>query len=296
MEEPEIALPPHTQRRIAKYLLNETTQCFVTTHSPYVIERFQPENIQILARDEHANVTATGLLVGLVIKGKMYRRHCRRGLAEAMLGQAVIITEGISEHTALLAVAERMEAENEEYYPLDLSGVTVFTADGDGLLPPFGAFFKALGLKTYGFYDNKKRTPEGIQQFLDSFDLPCQTAYAGIEKLLASETPLDRQWQFLSSLRQSGEQGSLGIPASRPSDSELRELMTNALKSNKGNGHAAALIDCCEFSELPQTIVGFLKSVFSDFPPPTHVPVPPPASQPSQDGAAPPRADSPAEL
>ncbi len=35
MEEPEIALPPHTQRRIAKYLLEETTQCFVTSHSPY---------------------------------------------------------------------------------------------------------------------------------------------------------------------------------------------------------------------------------------------------------------------
>ncbi|WP_413770422.1 ATP-dependent nuclease, partial [Vibrio vulnificus] len=42
MEEPEIALPPHTQRRISKYLLEETTQCFVTSHSPYVIERFDP--------------------------------------------------------------------------------------------------------------------------------------------------------------------------------------------------------------------------------------------------------------
>lgn len=43
MEEPEIALPPHTQRRIANYLLEETSQCFVTSHSPYVIERFEPD-------------------------------------------------------------------------------------------------------------------------------------------------------------------------------------------------------------------------------------------------------------
>lgn len=42
MEEPEIALPPHTQRRIADYLLRNTSQAFVTSHSPFVIERFEP--------------------------------------------------------------------------------------------------------------------------------------------------------------------------------------------------------------------------------------------------------------
>ena len=41
MEEPEIAVPPHTQRRIAQYLLMKTTQAFVTSHSPFVIEKFQ---------------------------------------------------------------------------------------------------------------------------------------------------------------------------------------------------------------------------------------------------------------
>ncbi len=44
MEEPEIALPPHTQRRIANYLLTRTSQCFVTSHSPYVI---------LIAHDTH---------------------------------------------------------------------------------------------------------------------------------------------------------------------------------------------------------------------------------------------------
>jgi putative ATP-dependent endonuclease of the OLD family len=32
MEEPEIAIPPHTQRRIADYLLRETGQTFITSH------------------------------------------------------------------------------------------------------------------------------------------------------------------------------------------------------------------------------------------------------------------------
>jgi putative ATP-dependent endonuclease of OLD family len=51
MEEPEIALPPHTQRRIASYLLNKTTQCFVTSHSPYILECFTPEQIMTLTRN-----------------------------------------------------------------------------------------------------------------------------------------------------------------------------------------------------------------------------------------------------
>jgi len=78
MEEPEIALPPHTQRRIANYLLEETTQCFVTSHSPYVIERFDPTQIMILRRSPTAELTATVVSGGTTIKGKMYKRHARR--------------------------------------------------------------------------------------------------------------------------------------------------------------------------------------------------------------------------
>lgn len=52
MEEPEIAVPPHTQRRIAHYLLTKTTQAFVTSHSPFVIERFDPSNTLLLSRED----------------------------------------------------------------------------------------------------------------------------------------------------------------------------------------------------------------------------------------------------
>lgn len=287
MEEPEIALPPHTQRRIAKYLLADTTQCFVTTHSPYVIEQFEPDQIHILNRDEKANLNATAVALGAAIKGKTYRRHCRRGLAEAMLGKGVVIAEGISEQAVLLMIAERMEAHNEQNYPLDLSGVTIFPVEGDGSLPAFGGFFKALGLKTYAFYDKKARKPEEQQKLVDSFDVPHETPYSGIERLVVAETPLNRQWQFLASIRQSGEQGHLGIPATRPGDAQIPELMTNALKSNKGNGYAASLLDLCDFTELPSTVIGFLTRVFSDFPPPARVPVPTTSSPPPDPGTTP---------
>jgi putative ATP-dependent endonuclease of OLD family len=275
MEEPEIALPPHTQRRIANYLLAETKQCFVTSHSPYVIERFDPTQIMILRRSLTANVTATVVSSGTTLKGKMYKRHARRGLAEAMLGPSVIVAEGITEHSALTAVAEKLETADSNCYPLDLSGITIFPVDGDGSLPNFGSFFKALGLRTYAFYDKKTRKPEDNQKFVDGFDVPNETAYSGIELLLVAETPIDRQWEFLDALRQSEEQGNLCIPATRPDDASIKETMTNALKSNKGNGYAARLIDRCDVAELPKSITGFLKRVYTDFPKPISAPLPP---------------------
>lgn len=127
MEEPEIALAPHTQRRIATYLQTKTTQCFVTSHSPYVIETFDPECIVILGRDNTASVTGTPITLGADVKAKTYRRYIRRGFAEAMLGRGVVVAEGITEQLALQAVAEKLEAADEALYPLDLSGVTIIT-------------------------------------------------------------------------------------------------------------------------------------------------------------------------
>jgi len=155
MEEPEIALPPHTQRRIANYLLNDTAQCFVSSHSPYVIERFDQTQIHILRRDNTGVVTATAIGQATALKSKHYKRHARRGVAEAMLGRGVIVAEGVSEHSALQAVADKLEATDDTLWPLDLAGITIFSVDGDGDLPPFGAFFKSLGLETFAFYDKK---------------------------------------------------------------------------------------------------------------------------------------------
>lgn len=268
MEEPEIALPPHTQRRIAKYLLEETTQCFVTSHSPYVIERFDPSQIIILRRNAEATVESTTVASGTTLKGKMYKRHARRGLAEAMLGPGVIVAEGVTEHSALTAVAEKMEQANPDLFALDLAGITIFPVDGDGSLPNFGAFFKALGLRTYAFYDYKPRKAEENQKFAEAFDYPNEIPFPNIEQLLVTQTPVEHQWTFLCDLRDSGEQGNIGIPAERPDDKGVVDNMLKALKSNKGNGYAARLLDLCALHELPVGITDFLTRVYEDFPKP----------------------------
>lgn len=269
MEEPEIALAPHTQRRIATYMLTKTTQCFITSHSPYVIETFDPDRVVILRRDNTGTVTGKRVTLGPDVKAKTYRRHIRRGFAEAMLGRGVIVAEGITEQLALQAVAEKLEAAEPERYPLDLSGVTILTTDGDGSIAEFGRFFVSLDLPTFAFLDKKVR-PKKDQEALEQagFQIVYETAYAGMEELLAAEVPLDHQWAYLESIRDTGVAPKILIPGARPADDKLREHTYQALKDGKGWGRAADLIERCATAELPPSIVGFLEQIYMRFPPP----------------------------
>ncbi len=262
MEEPEIALPPHTQRRIVNYLLSDTKQCFITSHSPYVIERFPPEQIQILRKETESNLRSNRLSVGTTLKGKMYRRHARKGLAEAMLGCGVIVGEGITEKEILLAVAEKLEeTKPEDCYPLDLSGVSIISTDGEGSLAEFGAFFIELGIKPFAFYDSKPRAAAENEKLKNNFFLPFETTYRGAEQMLTEETCVDRLWDFLELIRVAHPE----ISIARPNDVEIKKLAMKYLKADKGNRYAAQLIELCSVDELPVTIVGFMEAVYAEF-------------------------------
>lgn len=273
MEEPEIALPPHTQRRIAKYLLENTSQCFVTSHSPYVIERFEPGQIQLLQKNAPGGLTATRLRIDGILKGKIYRRHARRGLAEAMLGRGVIVGEGMTEKDIILAVSEKMEdADPKNYYPLDLSGVSVISADGEGSLAEFGAFFSALTVPAFAFFDNKVRTPEEQRKLTVAFSGLCQTKYQGAENMLVCEIPPERLWQLLVEIRDAGGHPGLIPPGNMPTADKVKSLAFSVLKNDKGSGHAGRLIQLCALHEMPATVVAFMKTVYAEFKEPTPVP------------------------
>jgi len=269
MEEPEIALPPHTQRRIAEYLLGKTTQCFVTSHSPYVIESFNSEQIILLRRGAAGAVTGKQLDLSGEIKAKTYRRHVRRGLAEAMLGCGVILTEGITEAQGLAVCAEKLEASDTKLYPLDIAGVTIFNTDGDGSAAEFGRFFVSLDLPAFAFLDKKNR-PSKEKENIDKagFQLIYETPYEGMEQLLAAEVPLDHQWTCLENLRDKALAPKTKIPAARPEAAAIRELTTQTLKDAKGWGRAAELVDRCKPGELPETITKFLCEIYKKFPRP----------------------------
>lgn len=270
MEEPEIAVPPHTQRRIANYLLTKTTQAFVTSHSPFVIEKFEPSKTLLLARDSGV-VTARKVSDATGLKDNDYKRFSRSGLSECMLGRAAIVVEGVTELHAMPIVARRMEENDLTLQPLDIAGVAFFDADGESNMPKFGKFFKTLGLRTFAFYDldyKKKRKPEQAQALAENYEINVEHAYKGFEDLVIAEVPVERLWSFLRGLKESDENGNVGIPDERPADDEVKAIAKAALGGNKGAGWSARLFEECEFHELPATVTEFLASVFALFPQP----------------------------
>lgn len=291
MEEPEIAVPPHTQRRIADYLLHKTAQAFATSHSPFVIERFEPEQTLLLSRGADASVVGKRVSESSGLKSNDFRRYARRGLTECMLGKGAVVVEGLTEFHALPVVARKMEEANEDLQPLDIVGVAFFDAESEGQMLKFGNFFKSLGLKTFGFYDCVARTPQKKQALASAYDIDGEHEYAGFEALVTAEVPMDRLWAFLDDLRQTGDCGDFTIPAARPADDAIRNLVMTALKGNKGAGWAARLLDGCEVHELPTTVTAFLSQVYAKFPKPADVVpeagagVPAEPAQPSAEGA-----------
>lgn len=273
MEEPEIAVPPHTQRRIAQYLLTKTTQAFVTSHSPFVIEKFEPSKTLLLTRTAGV-VSARKVSDATGLKDNDYKRFSRSGLSECMLGRAAIVVEGVTELHAMPVVARRMEESDPTLQPLDIAGVSFFDADGESNMPKFGKFFKTLGLRTFAFYDldyKKKRKPEQATALAENFEINLEHAYKGFEDLVVAEVPVDRLWIFLSGLKAGDENGNVAIPDQRPTDEAIKSLAKEALGSNKGAGWAARLFEECELNELPHTVTAFLSDVFALFPPPPAV-------------------------
>ena len=183
-----------------------------------------------------------------------------------MLGKGAIVVEGLTEFHSLPVVARIMEEANPDLQPLDISGVVLFDAETESNMAKFGRFFKDLGLKTFSYYDYIQRKPDKKQELEDSFDVDFEHSYAGFEDLLVSEVNTDRQWDFLNDLRDDIGPRGLSIPEERPDDEDMTKLVKTALKSNKGSGWAARLLEECSVDELPDSITKFLSVVYASFP------------------------------
>ena len=269
MEEPELAIPPHTQRRIVRFLSGSMDQTILTTHSPFILEQFPPESVVLLDRNIDNQLNGTQLQLSGV-KAKTYKGGLRRHFAEAMLGRGVICVEGVSDCEVLQTASVILEVENDEdepYTPLDLSGITVVQCDGDGNLCRHGEFFKSLGLKTYALFD-KQSNAASFTEIEATFDCSWELDYIGIEKLLADEVGIDAVNDFLysASLRDDYPNGQEFEYNANADEAEIRKVCFKVLRVRKGSGYAANLIEQCSKQQLPVIILHALRKVSDDLP------------------------------
>lgn len=263
MEEPEIALPPHTQRRVIRHVLAEMGQTIVTSHSPYVIEQFDPEAVVMLHRPSRETLAGTPIDTSGV-KPKTYRTE-RRQFAEAILSKAVIVVEGSTE-ASLLPVASAVleKARPDDYTHLDLAGVSIYEAAGDGDVPRFGPVFRALGKVPFGLVDKQATPFEGeAKTRIESYEEFWESPEDGIERLLTQQMPVAVLRRFLASVSERADYPSSKAPyTDATSDDDVRDVAFEALKARKGHGHgyAALLVEECQTdAELPE----FLRSALT---------------------------------
>lgn len=264
MEEPEIALPPHTQRRVARFVKREMGQAIVTSHSPYVIEQFEPNEIVMLSHESGGDVE--GMPIDPAgIKLKSYRSQ-RRQFSEAILSRGVLVVEGETEASIIPIAAAVLEKSSADYIHPDLAGVTIFTANGDGDVPRWAPILRALGKVPFGMVDKQGKPYSGDNATaLKSFEEFWESPVEGIEELIVSQVPTAVLRRFMDEAVQLP-----GFPThqakydSSTTDAQLPEIALKTLKARKGDayGYAALLIEGCQSrDDLPEFLVAALERI-----------------------------------
>ena len=258
MEEPEIALPPHIQRRVVKYVLQEMGQSIVTSHSPYIIEQYEAENVVVLGRDDKSCFTGKPIDRS-AIEQKNYRAQ-RRQFAEAILSRAVFVVEGATEVAAVNATSIALERFHAGYSHIDLSGVSLFNAGGDQEAPKYGPIFKALGKPVFGMRDKPNRQDQpGTRDNIDAYDKFWESPESGVERILVDQVPESVLHGFFKKVSPRPDYpANCGYNASMEGK-ELKALAQKVLKARKGDSYgysyAAILIEQCQSeNELPSFI------------------------------------------
>lgn len=138
IDEPEIHLHPASQRTVADLLTNTTNQKILVTHSPYIVQRFDPEQVVAVRPDG----SSRQLTPGKFSTEEKYQAHWWSSrILEALTARFAILVEGIADRLILEAAARAMGIS------LDQIGAVVFELGGAENFPEV---YKLLGEKGFG--------------------------------------------------------------------------------------------------------------------------------------------------
>ncbi|MEY4602619.1 MAG: hypothetical protein RL292_560 [Candidatus Parcubacteria bacterium] len=263
MEEPEIAIPPHTQKSIISDICRKSTQAIFTSHSPYVLEEFNPAEILVLKKEKGVLSSVPAEFTS-IIKPKAYRFEFRKRFTEALLARRVLITEGPTEYDAFRSATRRLhELQPEEFKALEALGVAIISADTDSQIAPIGELFNKLGKETFAVFDLQTDNTQRAD-IMAKVKYPYESTYAGCEELIVEETSEDALRRF-ALLTVSDGDWPLHLKSQTPTLSTpigtLKTVLINYFGASKGAGTVANLLEQCSRDEMPRFIVETLLSI-----------------------------------
>ncbi len=275
MEEPEIAIPPHTQKRIIESVCKKSAQAFFTSHSPYVLGEFKPSQILVLRRD-NGTLSSINAEYPPAVKPKAYRNEFRCRFCEALLARRVLILEGRTEYDAIPAAARRLhELHPDEFKTFEALGIAAIDANTDTQIAPLGEYFKKFGKTIFAIFDKQEAAQKAAIAAIipNNFEL----AEKGFEKLLLEQTAEPALRRHALMLVTDGEWPvhlAAKTPTAATPINDLRDALFDYLRCAKGEGAAADLIGQCSRDEMPSFIVETLLKIKELVEPPP----PPPAA------------------
>ena len=281
MEEPELSLPPHVQKRVVDKVRSIASQALFTSHSPYVIEQFAPEQMTVMQRDDTGLLSASSVVLPDNLRLKVFRDGFRTRFCEALLARRVLVVEGKTELVAYNAVARRAaELAPQQYQRLDSLGWVPFDAGGQHAVASFANFFRGLGKTVATIFD--QQAPADRDAIVASCDRAFEQPYAGFEHLLREEVWVNMQSWFVKWFVQAGEwPQALAhlVPAEGSPDDAYRAPFLALFTHKKGDDYLTIFFDQCQVEHFPATmmrILGELRNMVAPPPPPP----PPPQAQP----------------
>ncbi len=171
IEEPEAHLHPHQQRKLSEYIQNNFDgQVLVTSHSPHIASRFDPQSIVRLYAEKKFTYAACGgcsQMLKTVFAEFGYRLNALS--AETFFSDGVFLVEGVSEVLFYTALAQELGIDLDRY------NISILSVEGIGF-KPYVAVCNALNIPWV------LRTDNDI--FSKPTKSPTQNYYAGVSRIM----------------------------------------------------------------------------------------------------------------
>ena len=262
MEEPEIALPPHIQKRVVLSVVEKSTQALFTSHSPYVLEEFEANQILVVSREKGImSVSCAGMPPN--VKAKGYQEELRKRFCETLLARRVLIVEGRTELDVYSAAARKLQKLHpDKHISFETLGISPINAESDSKIPPLGEYYRGMNKKVYAIFD--KQDEHSSEKIKSSVDHAFEATEHGIENVVLKGVNSSVLRKFALKLVLDGDWPphlKHCIPNDGMTDDAIYDALFAYMTGKKGDGALARLVIFCDEGEMPTFIRDTIYSI-----------------------------------
>ena len=245
MEEPEIAIPPYTQKRIVHEIRKLADQTLFTSHSPYVIEEFEPDEMIVLSRCLNGLLNQSSVILPENMKLKFYRQGFRTCFSEGLIARRILIGEGATEVSAFSVVCRRLEElKPNTYSSLEVLGICMIDAGSQNNISKIAKLYRGIGKQVFALCD--KQSNKNRKLIESQVDMLFMHNEKGFEDLVLNNTSEKALKRFASQIEWSNH-----TKAKCQDETSVHDKLRNYFTRNKYCSIADFLAQCSE-AEIPE--------------------------------------------